>query len=720
MGFGVEIGLRDLAEDLSPQLGGALDVNGFSIVSLANGNIVIEPDGDGYVYLDGDLSVTGTITINRSVFSDTRWDVTGSQLMMMSHIGGDNNYGMSWDFESGGNEISWGLFGGATEVIFAGDFKISGGGLNVNGLILINKFIPQITSGTGTISFDDDHLTTTGTITGEHIIVSSPTPILVLKDNTYVGDAALGFIEWRDFNNTRLGFFGNSSSGADDLLWKNESSGGHIGMQTTGAGNFTFITGLAGFQVSGTYHERLNVGGNLGFDTVAEITEAQKDAIVLTEDTGGTIGAGEYFYDIVFVTEEGSSKSIDSLFGHGSVPNVVVAANAKVILTGLPISADPRVTSRTIYRGGPGGVAYIAKPIYTIDDNSTTTWTDDGSLTPSGRYNYFKPNTTAGAITIADTLYFRVDEFNVGIGFQALQNATAYKNCAVGPNAGEDLTTGAENTLFGMEAGKDLTTGGVNTLIGKSAGKNLTGGSSNTYVGVSSHPAPGASGTDYNVFVGKEAGLYGPQDSNDDRNTGLGAQAGYWCGGAYNVFVGYAAAKTPDLVQDNNCNVIVGALSGRNITGGASYNIIIGYDIDLDAADGDYQLNIGGVYKGNSYTGAAEIPGTLTARILPRIGTVASSATPTPDADAHDQYNVTALAEAATFGAPTGTPVDGQTLKIRIKDDGTGRAVAWNAIYRAIGTTLPTSTTAGKLIYIGLIYNSIDTKWDCVAVSTET
>lgn len=56
-------------------------------------------------------------------------------------------------------------------------------------------------------------------------------------------------------------------------------------------------------------------------------------------------------------------------------------------------------------------------------------------------------------------------------------------------------------------------------------------------------------------------------------------------------------------------------------------------------------------------------------RITTRIGTEASSATSTPTADTVDQWNVTALAVADTFAAPTGTPTDGQTLIIRIKDN---------------------------------------------------
>ena len=43
----------DVVDDTSPQLGGNLDVNGNSIVSVSNGNIAITPDGSGNIVLDG-------------------------------------------------------------------------------------------------------------------------------------------------------------------------------------------------------------------------------------------------------------------------------------------------------------------------------------------------------------------------------------------------------------------------------------------------------------------------------------------------------------------------------------------------------------------------------------------------------------------------------------------------------------------------------------------
>lgn len=100
-------------------------------------------------------------------------------------------------------------------------------------------------------------------------------------------------------------------------------------------------------------------------------------------------------------------------------------------------------------------------------------------------------------------------------------------------------------------------------------------------------------------------------------------------------------------------------------------------------------------------------------RFNQRIGTETTSTASTPTADTVDQWNVTALAVADTFAAPTGTPTDGQELMIRIKDNGTGRVLAWNAIYRASSDlALPTTTTASKTMYLRFRYNAVDVKWD--------
>lgn len=80
---------------------------------------------------------------------------------------------------------------------------------------------------------------------------------------------------------------------------------------------------------------------------------------------------------------------------------------------------------------------------------------------------------------------------------------------------------------------------------------------------------------------------------------------------------------------------------------------------------------------------------------------------------------VTGLTETATIAVPTGTPAEGQAMTLRIKDNGVARTISWNAIYRAIGLTLPTATVAGKELYVSLAYNSVATKWDVLSVARQ-
>jgi len=110
-------------------------------------------------------------------------------------------------------------------------------------------------------------------------------------------------------------------------------------------------------------------------------------------------------------------------------------------------------------------------------------------------------------------------------------------------------------------------------------------------------------------------------------------------------------------------------------------------------------------------------------RINPRIGTATGAASPiTPTGDASDQYNVTSATVPLTINPPSGTPVNGQKLMIRIKGDGTARNLTWTISaggYRIVGTTLPTLTVVNKTIYVGCIYNAGDSFWDVVAVTQE-
>lgn len=99
-----------------------------------------------------------------------------------------------------------------------------------------------------------------------------------------------------------------------------------------------------------------------------------------------------------------------------------------------------------------------------------------------------------------------------------------------------------------------------------------------------------------------------------------------------------------------------------------------------------------------------------------------TSGTLTPDGDTTDTFNAFGLTGAITVATPSGTPVDGQRLILRFEDNGTARGITWtggSGAYRAVGITLPTTTTSGKVTYVGCIYNSTDVFWDVIAVVTQ-
>ena len=102
----------------------------------------------------------------------------------------------------------------------------------------------------------------------------------------------------------------------------------------------------------------------------------------------------------------------------------------------------------------------------------------------------------------------------------------------------------------------------------------------------------------------------------------------------------------------------------------------------------------------------------------PSVQTVTSSATVTP-ISTNDIVTITAQATGLTLANPTGTFKEGQALMIRIKDNGTAQSITFGSNYRAIGVTLPTTTLISKTLYLGIIYNSTDAKFDVLGINLQ-
>ena len=97
--------------------------------------------------------------------------------------------------------------------------------------------------------------------------------------------------------------------------------------------------------------------------------------------------------------------------------------------------------------------------------------------------------------------------------------------------------------------------------------------------------------------------------------------------------------------------------------------------------------------------------------------TSAASVAPNPAVDFGT--HITALSESITINNPVAYTNDGANYILRIKDNGTARAISWGSDYRTVSTTLPTTTVAGKLMYVGIFANAAESKMDVVVIAQE-
>ena len=78
-----------------------------------------------------------------------------------------------------------------------------------------------------------------------------------------------------------------------------------------------------------------------------------------------------------------------------------------------------------------------------------------------------------------------------------------------------------------------------------------------------------------------------------------------------------------------------------------------------------------------------------------------------------EEFVITAQAGPLKFNNPGGSPTEGRKLLIRIKDNGTARALTYDTQFRASSDVpLPSTTILGKTLYMYFRFNATDTKWD--------
>ena len=354
------------------------------------------------------------------------------------------------------------------------------------------------------------------------------------------------------------------------------------------SGNVQIATGTAKVGIgTGSPSYKLDVRGTaatdgirsaIGFDIYPVPNPTTLSGVAVA---GAGLEIGDYYYLITYTTALGETNSF--------LANKVTttAGNQSVTLT-IPVSTDPRVTRRRIYRSKVNTAGYLDYILVQIANNTDTTYTDttpDASLAGSVGASYFRMNTTSNQITVGGVRSMIIDTNNTAFGYLAGGSITiGGRSTLFGYGAGRLITTGSSCAYFGDRAGWNTTTGAHNVAINYQSLFNNTTGSYNTGIGTNSLLNNATGSNDIAIGFYTLAGVSGNSHSN---NVSVGNYSGYLITtGQYNTFLSHQA--------------------GYNISTG-SYNLYAGYNAGRFIADGTTanQTSNYGVYLGNGTKASA-------------------------------------------------------------------------------------------------------------------
>lgn len=237
--------------------------------------------------------------------------------------------------------------------------------------------------------------------------------------------------------------------------------------------------------------------------------------------------------------------AIVTSYGYTTCVGTVTSVASGTGLTGGPITGSGTLSLATAGAGASnytGGVSAID-----VDAYGRVT-----SVTGSAGYTTFDSADALGLMSINNLSDGTTPgTFSVGLGANALQNASGSCNTAIGQRSQCSNTTGSCNTSVGWWTLQALTTGCSNVAIGANAGYSITCSSRNVFVGSST----GQNSTTAfdNTFVGHNANMF---NTTGGCNVALGSYGlRSNTTGSENIAIGYRAL----------CNV-----------GGGTRNIAIG------------------------------------------------------------------------------------------------------------------------------------------------
>ncbi len=401
------------------------------------------------------------------------------------------------------------------------------------------------------------------------------------SNNTFVGYQS-GYSATTGNNTVAMGF---SAGYSNETGHYNVAMGSSAGYSNE-AGHYNVVIGYqAGKGVTGnSYASNIFIGYRAGY-----VITTGGSNIAIGHQSGYTnaTGAGNVFIGYRAGYNETGSNKLYIENSNSATPLIYGEFDNNF----LRVNGDFDVTGNLTVSGtSPGGGGGTINP---SSDNRMARYDGTDAIQGTG-------------ITIDDS------DSITGVNSYSIETDNALRfpvdntNLAIGPTAGNALTTGAfTNIAVGKEAMLYNETGDNNTVIGYQAGRGVTGNSYLTNIFIGSTAGYSATTGGYNVFVGYGSGYF---NNTGQRNVYLGAQTGnYNQTGADNVLIGHNAGngvtgnsfssniflgyRTGFYIKTGGKNVFLGHAAGYFNEVGAS-NVVIGHEAGLGASEQSYMRNV--------------------------------------------------------------------------------------------------------------------------------
>ena len=602
-------------------------------------------DGEASITIDGDLTVTGTISgaagifeLNSGVVRNTGAHATedfvfgSSQLDDSGDATEDSRFffdkskgafragtvtGTTWDDASRGtNSVALGSnneASGSSTIALGTSANATGSQAVAIGYFVdaTNNFAVAIGRGTAggarSVSIGNSTASTSDTVAIGESSTASGVGSIVLGNEVKasgISSAAIGLSDQSDTDGLRPVVSGDGSMG----LFMDQVDSYDLSTTDT----FGIIGGELMLDDDGTSPA---TKGCLRFDDTAGKLQFSHDCSTYVDmPNGGTVALP--------IDTEGEDEIMehttagDTFMRYLDTDNVLaIGVNAGGGLT------DGDGAQNNILIGDNAGNAL------TTGDNNTFIGQSAGAVNADGAANTFvgqgagDSNTSGDNNTFMGRLAGSSNTTRSGstlIGYHAGLSANSNQNVMLGAFTGA-ATSGDNNTFVGYTAGQATTTGTENVFIGHAAGDANIGGQENTFVGIN---AGGANTEgDYNVFIGASAGASNTTNSgivaiggtagasntqqqntyvgyfagsqNDALgNTMIGSLAGRYATGTDNTFIGNDAGGGSAGVTTASANTFVGQDAGKNTTSGG-VNTFIGHNAGQDNTTGNSNVYIG-------------------------------------------------------------------------------------------------------------------------------